>query len=113
MWIADNLVVCSQHSRALAATWKAAGKDPRHTRTRVASRFARIAYQMVAGGQVCRHPAMQQQSYILEKLLTFHTAHGTPWSKRWRISKRRPTSFPKALAPERRCRWQKSVGWAS
>jgi transposase len=77
MWIADNLVVCNQHFNVLAARWKAAGKDPRHTRTRVASRFARIAYQIVAGGQVCRHPAMQQQSYILEKLLIFHTEHGT------------------------------------
>jgi len=78
MWIADNLVICNQHFNILAARWKAAGKDPRHTRTRVASRFARIAYQIVAGGQVCRHPAMQQQSYILEKLLSFHTEHGTP-----------------------------------
>jgi len=36
-----------------------------------------LAYQIVAGGQVCRHPAMQQQSYILEKLLIFHTEHAT------------------------------------
>jgi hypothetical protein len=78
LWIADNLVVCNQHFRALAATWKAAGKDPRHTRVRVASRFSRMAYQIVAGGQVCRHPAIKQQSYILEKLLIFHTEHGTP-----------------------------------
>jgi transposase len=78
MWIADNLVVCNQHFNVLAAHWKAAGKDPRLTRSRVASRFARIAYQIVAGNQVCRHPAMQQQSYILEKLLIFHTEHGTP-----------------------------------
>src|SRR5437773_11655625 len=40
--------------------------------------FSRIAYQMVAGGQVCRHPAIQQRSYILEKLLAFHTTHATP-----------------------------------
>ena len=81
LWIADNLVVCNQHFRALAATWKAAGKDPRLTRVRVASRFSRMAYQIVAGGQVCRHPAMQQQSYILEKLLIFHTEHGTPMAQ--------------------------------
>ncbi len=34
--------------------------------------------QIVAGDQVCRHPAMQQQSYILEKLLILHAEHGTP-----------------------------------
>lgn len=78
MWIADNLVVCNQHYRALAARWKAAGKDPRLTRCRVASRFARMAYQIVAGQQICQHPAMQQQSYVLQKLLIFHTEHGTP-----------------------------------
>jgi transposase len=78
MWIADNLVVCNQYFRALAGRWKVAGKDPRHTRVKVASRFTRIAYQIVAGNQVCRHPSMQQPSYILEKLLKFHAEHGTP-----------------------------------
>jgi transposase len=77
LWIADNLIVCNQHFRALAAQWKAAGKDPRHTRVKIASRLSRIAYQIVAGGQVCRHPAMQQRSYVLEKLLAFHTEHST------------------------------------
>ena len=76
--IADNLIVCNQHFRASAARWKAAGKDPRHTRVRIAARFTRIAYQIVAGRQVCRHPAIQQRSYILHKLLAFHTDHGTP-----------------------------------
>src|SRR5260370_13332482 len=78
MWIVENLGVCNQYFRALAGRWKAAGKDPRHTRVRVASRFSRIAYQIVAGGQVCRHPAMQQSSCILEKLLNFHPEHPTP-----------------------------------
>jgi transposase len=76
--IADNLIVCNQHFRASAARWKAAGKDPRHTRVRIAARFTRIAYQMVAGRQVCRHPAIQQRSYIVHKLLGFHSDHGTP-----------------------------------
>jgi transposase len=76
--IADNLVVCNQHFRAVSARWKTAGKDPRHTRVKVAARFSRIAYQMVAGRQVCRHPAIRQRSYIVQKLLAFHTEHGTP-----------------------------------
>ncbi len=79
--IADNLIVCNQHFRALASTWRAAGKDPRHTRVKIAARFSRIAYQIVAGGQVCRHPAIQQRSYLLEKLLAFHTTHATPMAQ--------------------------------
>jgi transposase len=75
--IAANLIVCNQHFRALSARWQAAGKDPRHARVKIASRFCRIGYQIVAGGQVCRHPAVQQRAYILEKLLKFHLDHGT------------------------------------
>jgi transposase len=78
MLIADNLVTCNQHFRALAATWRAAGKDPRHARVKIAARFCRIAFQIVAGGQLCRHPAMQQRSSVLQKLLAFHADQGTP-----------------------------------
>lgn len=76
--IAENLVVNNHHFQALATRWAAAGKDPRHTRVRVASRFARIAYQMVAGGRVFRHPCLQDRHYLLHKLTTFHTEHDTP-----------------------------------
>jgi transposase len=76
--IADNLIKCNQHFRALAAGWRLAGKDPRHTHVKVAFRFCRIAYQMVAGRQVFRHPCLQQRSYILEKLNGFHAEHDTP-----------------------------------
>ncbi len=41
-------------------------------------RFCRIAYQMVAGQQVFRHPCIKQRSYILQKRMTFHREHGTP-----------------------------------
>ncbi len=76
--IADNLVCCNHHFNALAHRWNAAGKDPRHTRVKVASRFCRIAFQMVAGGQVFRHPCLQGRHYILDKLLAFHREHETP-----------------------------------
>src|SRR5262249_27304996 len=76
--IADNLMVCNQHFHALATRWKAAGKDPRHTHVRITAKFTRIAYQIVAGRQLCRHPAIQQRSYILQKLLAFGTERGTP-----------------------------------
>jgi len=76
--IADNLIVCNHHFSTLAAQWYKAGKDPRLTRVRVGLRFCRIAFQMVAGGQVFNHPACRDRSYILDKLMKFHNEHGTP-----------------------------------
>jgi len=75
--IADNLVKCNQHFNVLAATWRAAGKDARHTRVKIGARVARIAYQIVAGRQVFRHPAIQGRHYILDKLTAFHREHDT------------------------------------
>jgi hypothetical protein len=75
--IADNLIGCNHHFRVLAAHWAAQGKDPRHTRVKVAVRFCRIAFQMVAGRQVFRHPSMQGRHTILDKLTAFHRDHDT------------------------------------
>jgi len=76
--IADNLIACNHHFRVLAAAWAAHGKDPRHSRVKVALRFCRIAFQMVAGRQVFRHPCIQGRHYILDKLNAFHRDHDTP-----------------------------------
>jgi transposase len=76
--IADNLITCNHHFRALAAAWTLQGKDPRHSRVKVALRFCRIAFQMVAGRQVFRHPCIQGRHYILDKLTAFHREHDTP-----------------------------------
>jgi transposase len=78
MNIADNLVKCNHHCNALARHWRDQGKDPRHTRVKVGVRFARIAYQLVAGQQVFRHPGLQERHYILDKLNAFHRGHQTP-----------------------------------
>jgi transposase len=75
--IADNLIVCNHHFRALAAQWFARGKDPRHTRVKVGLRFCRIGFQIVAGRQVFRHPCIQGRHYILDKLSAFHREHDT------------------------------------
>jgi transposase len=75
--IADNLIVCNHHFQALATRWAGQGKDPRHTRVKVGMRFCRIAFQMVAGRQVFRHPSIQGRHYVLEKLSAFHVAHDT------------------------------------
>lgn len=76
--IADNLMACNDHFRDRSARWREAGKDPRHSHVKVAGRFCRIAYQMVAGGLVFRHPCCQRRDYILNKLLKFHGEHATP-----------------------------------
>ena len=76
--IADNLVCCNHHFNVLATRWRAAGKDARDIRIRVALRFCRIAYHMVAGQQVFHHPGLQGRHYILDKLTAFQREHDTP-----------------------------------
>jgi transposase len=73
--VADNLVKCNHHFNALTHGWQREKKDPRHTRVKVGLRFCRIAYQIVAGRQVFRHPAVQGRHYILDKLTAFHRDH--------------------------------------
>jgi len=77
MLIADNLVGCSAHFKALATTWGQAGKDPRAVRVRVACRFCRIAFHMVAGQMVFNHPSCARRDSILDKLIVFHREHDT------------------------------------
>lgn len=78
MMIADNLIKCNHHFRALNAIWKAQGKDARWSRVKVACRFTRILYQIVAGRQVFCHPSQCDRGYIVDKLVGFHRQHATP-----------------------------------
>ena len=78
LMIADNLMSCNDYFRGLSKQWREAGKDPRHSHVKVAGRFCRIAYQMVASGQVFRHPFCRGRDYILNKLIKFHCEHVTP-----------------------------------
>jgi transposase len=75
--IADNLLLCNHHFQHLATQWAGQGKDPRDTHVRIGMRFCRIAFQMVAGRQVFRHPCIQGRHYILDKLSAFHREHQT------------------------------------
>jgi transposase len=79
--IADTLIGCNQHFSVLSTRWRALGKDPRHAHVKIALRFARIAFSMVAGRQVFRHPGLRQRHTILDKLLAFHREHNTPWDQ--------------------------------
>jgi hypothetical protein len=78
MGIADTLIGCNHHFHAMAARWAAADDDPGLIHVRIAGRFCRIAYHVVAGQRVFRHPAIRERSYILDKLLAFHNEHQTP-----------------------------------
>ena len=57
--------------------FKHKGNNIRDIHIRVGHRFCRIAFHMVAGGQVFRHPAVQGRHYILDKLTAFHRLHDT------------------------------------
>lgn len=75
LMIADNLIKCNEHFSVLASGWRLQGKDARDVRVRVAGRFCRIAYQMVAGRATFRHPCARQRDYILNKLIRFSLEH--------------------------------------
>jgi transposase len=79
--IADTLIGCNHHFGALAGRWRALGKDARHSHVKIALRFARIAFSMVGGRQVFRHPCVRERHTILDKLLAFHRQHHTPWEQ--------------------------------
>jgi transposase len=76
--IAENLLRCNGHFRGLGAAWREAGCHRRAIVVRAAQRFCRIAYHMVAGRQVFRHPSCRERHYILDKLNIFYGEHETP-----------------------------------
>ena len=77
MQTADNLVQCNHHFHARADQWSRAGNDPRWIRVKIAKIFSRLAYALVAGEHLFRHACCQPRHYILGKLLTCHSEHGT------------------------------------
>jgi transposase len=78
MRIADNLVLNNPHFRGRAELERAAGRDERDVRVRAAKRFSRLAFAIVAGQQLFKHPACQAPHSVLGKLIDFHHAHETP-----------------------------------
>jgi transposase len=76
LMIADNPIDHNDHFRILAAGWELEGKDPRDIRVRVAGRFCRIAYRVVAGRATYRHPSGRGHDYVLRKLMRFGIEHG-------------------------------------
>jgi transposase len=76
--IAENLLKCNEYFRGLGAAWREAGVDRRARMVRAAKRSCRIAYRLVAGRQVYRHPSCRERHYILAKLFTFYYEHYVP-----------------------------------
>jgi transposase len=74
--IADNLVHHNDHFRGHALLWRQRQVDERLIRTRIAKRFSRIAYAIVAGRQLLSHPCCQRRHYIIDKLQTFQLVQG-------------------------------------
>jgi transposase len=73
--IAENLIRKNEHFGVLAAGWRIKNVDHRDICTRVAGRFCRIAFQMVAGRMTYRHPCSQHRDYLLTKLMKFSVEH--------------------------------------
>jgi len=73
--VADCLVRCNDHFRGLSARWLELKKDKRDIRVRVADRFCRIAFQVVAGDGILRHPCLQKRHYVVKKLMEFYDEH--------------------------------------
>ncbi len=73
--IAEDLLRCNEHFRALGKAWREAGAVRHVAIVRAGGRSCRIAHRMVAGGQVFRHPSGRERHYILQKLSLFYADH--------------------------------------
>jgi transposase len=78
MMVADNLIKCNVYFGGKAQVWKLQGREARDIRVRVAGRFTRVLFQIVAGRRVFAHPSCRERGYILQKLVEFHQEANTP-----------------------------------
>ena len=78
MRVADNLLSVNGYFKGQRGLWTTQRIDARIQRTRVAKRFSRLAYAMVAGQQIVAHPCCNTPGYVLDKLVMFHLEHAAP-----------------------------------
>lgn len=102
--VADCLVRCNDHFRGLSARWLGLKKDKRDIRVRVADRFCRIAFQVVAGDGVLRHPCLQKRHYVIKKLMQFYSEHSIDINETKSISTLRWRNWPVRSTRARRSR---------
>jgi transposase len=77
LMIGSNLLSCNRYFIGLKEEWRGRGMAEPAMRVRAGKKFCRIAYRMVAGGQVFRHPSCRGRDAILAKLTRFHVDHRT------------------------------------
>jgi len=77
MRIADSLVMNNHYFRSQAELQRKQKADERSIRVRVAKKFTRLAYAVLAGQQVLRHDCCKPGDSILLKLSEFHRLHHT------------------------------------
>jgi len=75
---ADNLIKCNEYWRGKYNLWKSQGHDPRDLRCRVANRFTRTVFHMVAGRKIYAHRSRLERGYVMQKLLEFLRDRDTP-----------------------------------
>ena len=75
---ADNLIKCNEYWRGKYNLWKSQGHDPRDLRCRVANRFTRTVFNMVAGRKIFQHRSRLDRGYVMQKLLEFMRERETP-----------------------------------
>ncbi len=73
-----HLRLLARHFRAQADLQRCGGADERAIRVRVAKKFTRLSFTVLAGRQVLRHACCQPGDAILLKLSEFHRLHHTP-----------------------------------
>ena len=78
MMIAENLRRTNNYYRALCDRWKDRKLAASEKNVRIATRFCRSAFAIVAGRQVYDHPSTHSRDYILRKLQRFHADHDAP-----------------------------------
>jgi transposase len=100
MIISENLIKCNDHFRVLATGWRQQGKDPRDSHVKVAGRFCRIAYHMVAGGRTYCHPCSQKRDYVIQKLIRFSLVHAIPSDQLLRNLDAAVARLPRSAHPE-------------
>lgn len=79
--IGDSLVVNNRWFHAVADVQRARRVDERKIRVRAAKKFTRLAYVVLAGRRVLRHPCCQPGDAILLKLSEFHRARQAPMTQ--------------------------------
>lgn len=81
MRIADNLTTRNRYFAEKSQQWRKKDKEARSVRVKVADRFTRIAFHLVAGRQVFNHPCSRDRDYALDKIVSFHHRYGTAPSR--------------------------------